>query len=283
MPDLNNEAFVTAHPISKKISPFIAYYYFHSSADKDFERNFSYYPNYKHALTAYLNSEVSLKNNISEVRPSEEKQIRVLYSINKKDSIKVNIRGAFSKIGIVFNPLGINHFIKEDLQEIFSGTTGNFDYFGKALHYSLTSVFEASDLTRKTLLLDEFFERHYVGFPQPKLKQAIHEFLLSNGAIKVNELSEKLNLNRRSLLRLFKIHTKMNVEDYRKMIRFRKAFNYYQQNKEKTTLTEVALYSMYYDQAHFIKHFKSITKENPTSLLAKIAQIGEEETYWYFF
>ena len=52
--------------------------------------------------------------------------------------------------------------------------------------------------------------------------------------------------------------------------------------KEKTNLTDIALFSMYYDQAHFIKHFKSITKETPNTLLSKISHLGMEDTYWYF-
>ncbi|MBC8882682.1 AraC family transcriptional regulator [Flavobacterium piscinae] len=108
------------------------------------------------------------------------------------------------------------------------------------------------------------------------------EIIISNGGIKVDELSKKINVNRKTLLRQFQKHVLMSVEEYRKMVMFRQAFNYFQENKNQSNLTEIALFSMYYDQAHFIKHFKAITNETPSTLLNKISKIGNEDTYWYF-
>lgn len=157
-----------------------------------------------------------------------------------------------------------------------------FPHFGEEFREVLTRVFDEKDLQNKVTLLDTFFEKRFVEFDEPILKKSIKEIISTNGAIKVAELSEEVNTNRKTLLRLFKKHTNMSVEEYRKMVMFRQAFNYFHQSKEKTNLTDVALFSMYYDQAHFIKHFKSITKETPTTLLSKISHLGEEDTYWYF-
>src|SRR5690606_37971493 len=192
------------------------------------------------------------------------------------------IKGVFDKIGIVFNPLGINFFIDKPLSEILTSDFDFFPHFGEEFREVLTRVFDEKDLQNKVTLLDTFFEKRFVEFDEPILKKSIKEIISTNGAIKVAELSEEVNTNRKTLLRLFKKHTNMSVEEYRKMVMFRQAFNYFHQSKEKTNLTDVALFSMYYDQAHFIKHFKSITKETPTTLLSKISHLGEEDTYWYF-
>lgn len=274
--------FISAKPISKKVSKFISYYYFHQTSDENHHEKFTFYPNYKHGLTAYKNSTIILKENASIVRPSTENNIQSLYSINNDQSIKVSIKGPFQKIGIVFNPLGINHFIQQPLQEIFSSKFEFFSYFGQEFEQTLANVFRESITDKKVVLLDDFFEKRYVNFPQLTLKKAVEEIINSNGAISVAQLAENLSFNRRTLLRLFKKHTNMSVEEYRKMVMFRQAFNYYNQHKEETNLTDVALFSMYYDQAHYIKHFKSITKETPGTLLNKISKIGQKDTYWYF-
>lgn len=277
-----NDIFITAKPASDKISRYISYYYFHKSEDQNYQKNFIFYPNYKHALTVYKDSEVILSNNESIVKPSKKSNIQPLYSINKEKSIKVNINGVFDKIGIVFNPLGINYFIEKPLYEIITSDFGAFIHFGNQFNIILSQVYSESQTEKKITLLDSFFEKILKPFEEPILKKAIGEIMISNGGIKVTELSEKLDVNRKTLLRLFNKHTSMSVEEYRKMVMFRQAFNYFHQNKEKTNLTDVALFSMYYDQAHFIKHFKSITKETPNTLLSKVSHLGKEDTYWYF-
>ncbi len=278
----HNDTFVTIKPLSEKISRYISYYYFHASDDENYNKSFVFYPNYKHALTVYKDSKVTLTESESKVSPSEKTTIKSLYAINKSKNIKVTIKGVFDKIGIVFNPLGINFFIDKPLSEIFTTELGFFPYFGGEFTKLLAQVFDEKELQNKATLLDAFFEKRFVEFDEPILKKSIKEIISTNGAIKVSELSEKSNIHRKTLLRLFKKHTNMSVEEYRKMVMFRQALNYFHQNKETTNLTDVALFSMYYDQAHFIKHFKSITKETPTTLLSKISHLGEEDTYWYF-
>src|SRR5690606_18865319 len=119
-------------------------------------------------------------------------------------------------------------------------------------------------------------------FEEKQLQKAIKEIVLSNGTIKVDELEKLTSVSRKTLLRLFKKHTLSSIEDYKKMVMFRNSLNYALQNKELSNLTDVALFNMYYDQSHFIKHFKSITKETPKTLLPKISQIGNEDLYWHF-
>ncbi len=276
------DAFITTKPASKNISRYISYYYFHSSDNENYKKNFVFYPNYKHALTAYKDSEVTITETESIINASNGNHIKSLYSINKDKNVRVTIKGCFDKIGIVFNPLGINHFIKKPLQELFNADFDFFPHLGNDFTEVLYNVFSESKTDKKVALLDLFFENKLNDFDQPFLKKAVKELLISNGAVKVGELSEQLDINRKSLLRLFSKHTNMSVEEYRKMVMFRRAFNYFQQHKETINLTDAALFSMYYDQAHFIKHFKSITKETPNSLLSKISHLGEEDTYWYF-
>jgi len=278
----HNESFTTVKPLSEKISRYISYYYFHTSDDENYNKSFIFYPNYKHALTVYKDSKITLTESESKVSPSEKTTIKPLYAINKSKNIKVTIKGVFDKIGIVFNPLGINFFIEKPLSEIHSTDFDFFPYFGGEFTRLLAQVFDEKELQNKATLLDTFFEKRFVEFDEPILKKSIKEIISTNGAIKVSELSEKSNIHRKTLLRLFKKHTNMSVEEYRKMVMFRQALNYFHQNKETTNVTDVALFSMYYDQAHFIKHFKSITKETPTTLLSKISHLGEEDTYWYF-
>jgi AraC-like DNA-binding protein len=275
--------FITIKPKDKIVAKHIAYYYFHSSGDQNFASTFTFYPNYRHAITIYKNSDVMLGASDSSIKPSETEKYTCMYAVNTSDSFKVHLSGTFYKIGIVFNPLGINNFINVPLCDVFNPPFSVFDYFGESLTTVVKNVYDEADADKKAALLDDFFAGAYVGFEQPVLKKALQEILNTNGAVRVEELSETLGVSRKTLLRLFKKHLSASVEEYKKLVMFRNALNYSQQATDATTLTDVALYSLYYDQAHYIKHFKAVTHHSPKELLSKLTQLGSQEAvYWHF-
>lgn len=275
--------FITLKPKDEIAARHIAYYYFHTSVDPDFTNKFYFYPNYKHAITVYEGSDVSLTGEGSRVVPANDKKISSFYSINTDKNFKVELNGAFDKIGIVFNPLGLNHFMDEPLSSHLDRSISAFAYFGDDFLQVCHKAFREKNDEAKETLLDAFFRSRYCGFDEPVLKKALQLILNSNGSIRVEELSDELGANRKTLLRLFKKHLCCSVEEYKKLVMFRNALNYAQKAGEDTTLTDVALYSLYYDQAHYIKHFKSITKQSPKALLSKLTDLGShEEVYWNF-
>lgn len=274
--------FITIKPKDEVVAKYIDYYYFHVSDDPLFTKRFFFYPNYKHAITVYKGSDVSLTEEGSVVMPSADDTILSFYSINTDQNFKVQLNGIFNKVGIVFNPLGLNHFLKEPLGNFFDQATNKLDCFGASFVKTLQSVYAKSDAEAKGAVLDTFFADNFSGFNEPVVKKAVQEILNSNGSVKVDELSELLDVNRKTLLRLFKKHLCCSVEEYKKLVMFRNALNYSQAMGEEASLTDVALYSLYYDQAHYIKHFKSVTNQSPKALLSKLTKLGSQETYWYF-
>lgn len=274
--------FITVKPKDALVAKHIDCYYFHMSIDPDFHSKFFFYPNYKHALTVYHGSDVSFTEDSSLVHPSDDKPVVAFYSINTEKNFKVTLNGIFNKIGIVFNPLGINHFLKHPLGEIWNRDAFKFEYFGADFTALSRSVFNEPDADNKVNLLDTFFREKYCGFDDVVVKKAMAEILNSNGSVKVEELSDALGVNRKTLLRLFKKHLCSSVEEYKKLVMFRNALNYSQQMGEEASLTDVALYSLYYDQAHYIKHFRAITKQSPKTLLSKLTKLGNHEVYWHF-
>ncbi len=275
-------SFITIKPKNEVVAKYIDYYYFHVSDHPDFSKKFFFYPNYKHALTIYKGSDVLLNEEGSLVTQSTEDKIESFYSINTDKNLKVELHGIFNKIGIVFNPLGLNHFVKDPVVTIFDVSVNKFCYFGEAFKEVACRVYAESNTDKKGMFLDAFFAENFIGFDEPVVKKAVQEILNSNGSVKVEELSDSLKVNRKTLLRLFKKHLCCSVEEYKKLVMFRNALNYSQLVKEEASLTDVALYNLYYDQAHYIKHFKSVTKQSPKTLLSKLTRLGSQETYWNF-
>lgn len=275
--------FITVKPTDNLAAKYIACYYFHASDEPGFSRKFFFYPNYKHALTIYKGSDTRLTAEGSVVVPAQDDKISCFYSININKNFKVELNGCFNKIGVVFNPLGLNHFITGALGGKFDTSIKVFDNFGEPFNEVLMKVYDTPDVNEKARLLDAFFVSRYIGFNEPVVKAAVAEILNSNGSVRVEELSDSLKVNRKTLLRLFKKHLCCSVEEYKKLVMFRNALNYSQQQGEDASLTDVALYNLYYDQAHFIKHFKSVTKLPPKVLLSNLTKLGTQEVvYWHF-
>lgn len=275
---------ITRKPKNEQLKKLIAYYYFHVSDNLQHSEAFYFYPNYLHALTIYKGNDILIddKKRGSFIKTSSNKEkLTFLYTVNLKEKFHVEMEGSFYKIGVVFYPLGINHFISEPLNLLMvqSFQTIKLD---ESFETIVSSISKDQLIDEQLTILEKALLSILRPFEEKALYKAIKEIVLSNGTIKVDELEKLTSVSRKTLLRLFKKHTLSSIEDYKKMVMFRNSLNYALQNKELTNLTDVALFNMYYDQSHFIKHFKSVTNETPKTLLPKILQIGNEDLYWHF-
>ena len=82
--------------------------------------------------------------------------------------------------------------------------------------------------------------------------------------ISVSEISSALNSSQRLLQIKFKSATGLTIKKYIQILKFRKSVDQMvNSDLEKIKLTDVALYNKYFDQSHFIKKFKDVTKTTP--------------------
>ena len=85
--------------------------------------------------------------------------------------------------------------------------------------------------------------------------------LRNNPELKITELLFEYDKSLRTLQYHFQQNIGINTKEYQRMIRFRKISEKIR-NDEK--ITQAALDSGYYDQAHFNREFKSITLKSPS-------------------
>lgn len=279
----SKDHFISKKPKNIFLQQYISYYYFHQTKDEKLVKRFVYYPNYKNALTIYKHSSIKLKDGFSSSFPDTSKKYTFTYSNLLKQCHKVEMKAPFDKIGIVFQVLGINHFIPTPLSEhIKEALTVNFSYFEKALHSPLEKVYASDDIDEKVHILDTFFLSQFVGFKEKRLEKAISFLLKKENKYSVQSLSDELHISRKTLLRLFQKHMVCNAKDYMNLIRFRNAIHMYQTATKKPALTQLAYHNDYYDQSEFVNHFKKVTGFNPKKMFQKISHIGNEDTFWTF-
>lgn len=260
------ERFVTIRPKNELVSTYISYYYFHDSDEVDFRKNYVFYPHFKHGFTVY----------------KEKESFRTLFSMNYRRQIPVVLNGTFQKIGVAFNPLGINHFVSGSVSELYNPETFVFSHWNPEIFPELNEVFETREIELKRNLLDAIFEKRFK--PNPELKQveeALKYIFESFGTIQVDKLALKIGISRKTLLRHFKKHLCCSIEEYKKVVKFRTSIQG-AQNLGLKNLTEVSLYSLYYDQSDFTNRFKELTGQNPSTFFASIQKMGEEDIFWKF-
>lgn len=278
---MSNQSFKALRPINPFLHKYIDYYYFDEAGKKDPITRFTYFPHYKHAVTIYHGSRVKMTDLFTSSCVPSDNNFCLSYTNLVSHFARNQMHPPFKKIGIVFQPLGLNHFIKDTLSELLP-TTFNFDIdlFQPEIASTLQEVFANKSLNENVNLLDEFFIDNFIGFEEEKLTKAIRLIHESPSGISVNELSIQLGINRKTLLRLFKRHLNSSVKDYLKLIKFRNAVDLYQSTEVKGTLTHLAYDMNYNDQSEFTHHFKNLTGFSPKSFFKNLDTLSDLGTYW---
>lgn len=276
------EIFVTEKPRIDFLRKYIAYYYFHRK-DTGPSKKFIYYPHTRCGLTIYKQSDVIFENYSSTTIPDKDIPYKFLYGSVEKKAWHVEMKTPFNKIGIAFQPLGINSFIRQDLHTLLANRESkDFDIFSPDIDPILDQVYDTDSIDEKVQLLDNFLLENYVEFKEERLCNAVKLLLNSSKKYSVQELSEYLSVSRKTLYRLFKIHLDCSVKDYINVVQFRKAVEEYQEAMKKPQFVNLAHEADYYDQSEFIRHFKKITGFNPKRFFKDLRHLGNEDTFWTF-
>lgn len=272
--------FETFQPIDDRLKGLVAYYYLHRSRNPDFRLSYTYYPHWRNGLTLYHGAEVLADDERSIVQGSTAAASPIaLFSKNYHRAIEVSMKGEFIKLGVAFEALGFNHFIDQELSLAFPNTVSRSEHFMQHLSGVLAeSLHESPSLNVPAL--EQCLLAELRPFGEERLKQVVALLIRSEELPSVEELASHVRVSRKTLLRDFEKHLGCSVSSYRKMVRFRKAMNHYQQQAGSSRFTDLALENNYYDQAAFIRHFKEVSGLTPRQFFRMLEQFGQEDTFW---
>lgn len=274
------EQFTHIQPKHPLLAPHIAYYYFHQTATANFNRTFTYYPNYRVALNVFQGSSIQWNKQTRFTLPSSATKQSSILTFSTQSSREVEMKGIINKLGIIFEPMGFNHFIDVPLNHLIKDTINDFDYYGPSFWQMTAAVFAARTIEAKRDLLDAFFLRHYQPFQLKELLFVTEQIMALSGIVSVNDFAKQLNISRKTLLRLFNRHLAHNVKGFSSLVKFRNALQLYKKHRGQLNLTQLAYESQYYDQSNFIKHIYAFTGLTPKELFYQQKDIGGEHTLW---
>ncbi len=260
----------------------IEYYYFFKSDNNDFKLGFTHYPHYRTTLNVYLNAEINITQTGRAITFNPDRRIRSIFTNNRDSAKKATVKGNINCIGIVFKPLGFNHFIKDSFYKVIPNPVLFFDNYWLDLNEEMPAVFEAASISEKVRLLDTYFLKYLNSFENDTFKDIVDRVMRSKGAVKVNDLEAQFGISRRTLLRLFRKHLDCSVSYFKQIVKFRSVLDESQQKVEKKILTELAYTNNYYDQSDFINHFKSMAGDIPKQVVTKLITVGTKDMHWKF-
>lgn len=210
---------------------------------------------FRHAIVEVVNNAV----NISESTATPFLSVHIMAV---REPLYVQYKGKIRELALCFRPLGLNYFLNGPLKQYYQETAAPFEPF--------VDFKEVMDLILRepdeTILLEQI-EDYWLSRLQQKsfslLENAINS-LKSEEEISIQQIADEAGVSRQHLFRLFETHLCKTPSNFRKIHRFRKTLaNRIDSMKRGENLTSLTYESLFYDQSHLIRDFKSFTGMSP--------------------
>ncbi len=268
--------FFPTDPLLKK---HIHYFYFDSNPDIDFQRRYSFFPHVKTTLSFYKEAQLSTTG--AETQITHSPGAPLLKILTQQRSVKTVVqKGPIKKIGIVFNPLGLNYFIDENYSDICSKETQLFHCnLDQGWSEALNNCFSLTNYDDILAVLESFLVSLYRPRQYEQLDAVIHHLTALN-EMSIEEIARQNHLSHRSLNREFLKHLALSPELFRMILRFRYAVDKKILHQGKLKYTELAYESGYPDQSYMIRSFKKLTGQTPSQFFKSGVHLGNADTFW---
>jgi AraC-like DNA-binding protein len=274
--------FTPKHPILHK---YVRFYYFLKTEDADFETKYYAFPHTDTVLNIHQRANFEIRDHYTRVY--EDKNIKYNSCVQgiREYPLLAHLQGKLDKITVLFKPMGINNFGVNHFGDQYTSPSSVFTSWNNYSSYKeFLNEFYATTDTDKRI---EIFEAFLIEIYQPieidnLLVKAIDLLTSFNDNYSIEAISDRLEINVRTLNRSFKKNIGVTPVTYRKVARFR----YSMQNKLVETnvkrLTDIAYQSNYYDQAYFNKIFRGLTGSNPQRFFNQVDRLADNRLIFEF-
>ncbi len=170
-----------------------------------------------------------------------------------------------SMLGIRFKPAGFSAFTRTPISEFtdqrinLTLTETLFD------EYLYAELLEKETTQAKIQYLDSYFIKKLKRMfePEARIVYAVNLIRQTKGLLPLTEVAESSCLSLRHFERRFKTAVGISPKTFSKVIKFQHSISYLKKNGD-ASLFSIAVDCGYYDQAHLIKEFKSLSGNSPS-------------------
>ncbi|WP_312395358.1 AraC family transcriptional regulator [Chryseobacterium sp.] len=254
------------HPILKK---YIEGYYFMAKDDNDEPLKYCTFPDNYFIISACQNITFSRENNTIEIDCSEEENLIIDFVSRCNSPVEVHYKKSINEVTVYFKPLGIYHFFEANEAQFLQDEiiSSDFEEFMK-------NILNETDQKIQIEKLENYWLSKFQEKDLEKIEKIIEDL---DSDLNIEKIAKKHQISRQYLNKISTKYLGKPASEFRKIQRFRNSVN---QNKNVKNLTELSYENLFYDQSHFIKDFKDLTKIQPRKFFEKVNT--EQKNIWLF-
>lgn len=263
---------IPSSPILKK---YIECFYIYNGESTSTFRYLAF-PHYNTGLSFFKGASIHRKYPRVEILENKKREVKIEILGKYNCPLLIEYAGKLQEFSIIFKPLGLNHFFRENYLAIapqFSQELINdiWREFGESLK------FEEEDLpVLESFLLSQFVENPALIH----LEKSLSILNNVNDEISITEIAFKLGYNLKTFQRHFKKHIGSSPVEYRRIYRFRNSIASKLEENQLKTLTDITYEGGYYDQSYFIKEFRKLTNHNPKDFFKVTNKVDGDKLIW---
>ncbi|PZR26121.1 MAG: hypothetical protein DI535_15710 [Citrobacter freundii] len=254
-------------PRHQGLSDVIEGYYFLRGIEERGRLSYRTFPNNFAILSVLRDAVLDIGDHRVDCLPSDTPGMLSNLTVNYQAPITINYSGPVNELTVYFKPLGLYAFCPLAL-EPQDGAFQQFSPFGD-FQESMRHILEQQDRDVQCRLLEDYWLSRKLLAVEPFMQRLLEEI---EGSQTIIAIASKLGVSRQYLNRRFHQYLGKTPLEFRRIQRFRNAL------KAKATarnLTDLAAGSLFYDQSHFIREFRTLTHLSPKSFFDKTDTAGE--------
>lgn len=242
------------HLPADKLKDYIKYYVV---SEVDVQREYKIFP------SAGLVIGFQYKGQLSTIKNDEINKLSSAGVTGITDSYKIFKNSAnIGTILVYFTEIGFTHFAAHPTNELFNQSISLDHIFDKHKIAEVEDRLAVAGTDKKRIqVVEKFMLSQLKDIQADKLiVEAVKLIYQSKGTIRIKELNQKLLISQSPFEKRFRKVVGTTPKKFASIIRFNTILTNLDTAK---SLTEICYENNFFDQAHFIKHFKQFTGDTP--------------------
>jgi AraC-like DNA-binding protein len=205
---------------------------------------------------------------------------RIVGKFNK--TVCASYEGPVNELNTLFRPLAINAFLPVPLKDLAPGHFPVFDPYPDFMP-EMRRIYDLPVIADRLAALENYWIAKWNGFNHPFLQGVLNEMMDPDlPERRISDISKDLGISRQTMHQHFERYICKTPQEFRKVVRFRKAITEQRSLSVGETLTGLSVAADYFDQSHMIRDFKALTGRTPGDFFKRVSRLGDGEISWLF-
>lgn len=243
------------------------------------EKAITYYafPQSGTEVVFFNSANLFIQDNEIEISNDPSADAQILFLGKYLSPLKVTYKSYVQKISIHFTETGVINFFSN----YYSNFAKEILQYRPSIDLGIDSDQLFSHKTEKGLAyLESYLLSIYSSNSMPAIEKAT-EIFKQDTSISIEELAERLNLNKKTFSRQFKKHVGCTTTEFKRITRFKKTARSYFDGAHKNLL-DLGHANGYYDASDFYRQIRRNTSYGPKEFFRNVKKIGPKNRMYIF-